>query len=59
MLQQMNISVKPQVTGYVHMLTGLSYSMDPIVYILVRKTSKMKIFNLICRCRKNEIGVEQ
>ncbi|KAL4232757.1 hypothetical protein ACF0H5_007445 [Mactra antiquata] len=53
LINQFNIKVNPAVTGYIHLLGGFSYTADPIVYILIRKTNRKRILEYICRCKRD------
>ncbi|KAL3881977.1 hypothetical protein ACJMK2_028359, partial [Sinanodonta woodiana] len=51
LLQQANVSVASSTTGAIHLLGGLSYTIDPMVYILIRKTHRKRLANIIFRCK--------
>ncbi|XP_052809545.1 uncharacterized protein LOC128238017 [Mya arenaria] len=48
LMQQFNVRIDPSITGYIHLLGGFIYTIDPIVYILVRKTSRKRIVEMLC-----------
>ncbi|XP_053398148.1 prostaglandin D2 receptor-like [Mercenaria mercenaria] len=47
-LQQFNITLEQGVAGYIHLLAGFSYTCDPMVYILIRKTKRSRLKDLCC-----------
>ncbi|KAK3606736.1 hypothetical protein CHS0354_036536 [Potamilus streckersoni] len=51
LLQQANVYVAPSAIGAIHLLGGLSYTIDPMVYILIRKTHRKRLANMIFRCK--------
>jgi len=48
LLQQFDVTVDRSVTGYIHLLAGTIYTVDPIVYILVRKASWKRCREILC-----------
>ena len=56
-MQQFDLTVDHSVKGMIHMLGGLSYSCDPIVYILIRKVKFKRIINFLFRCRQQNLDL--
>ncbi|XP_060592677.1 prostaglandin E2 receptor EP4 subtype-like [Ruditapes philippinarum] len=49
LLQQFRVPVDVKITSYVHLISGFSYTVDPVVYILIRKTNRKRIVDFLCR----------
>ncbi|XP_053398390.1 uncharacterized protein LOC123552855 [Mercenaria mercenaria] len=56
LLQQFNVPVNRSVTGYIHLISGFSYTVDPVVYILIRKTNRKRIVDFFCRRKGSTIA---
>ncbi|KAH3724791.1 hypothetical protein DPMN_050616 [Dreissena polymorpha] len=57
MMQQFpGIVMNPYVITYIHLLGGTIYTVDPIVYILVRKTNRKRLVELFCgTCNRDNV----
>ncbi|KAH3821352.1 hypothetical protein DPMN_123116 [Dreissena polymorpha] len=60
MMQQFpGVVINHNAVSYIHLLGGTIYTVDPIVYILVRKTNRKRLVELFCGACNRENLPEQ
>lgn len=60
MFKELGIKSDGDVVGFIHRIAGLSYVIDPFVYVFLRKSCRQKIVKVLrqCICKKNSVDVE-
>lgn len=60
MFKELGIKSDGDVVGFIHRIAGLSYVIDPFVYVFLRKSCRQKMVKVLrqCICKKNSVDVE-